>query len=225
MENSGENWSERELAEVPKITFLGQSGFHLVMDSGSLVVDPKDKESGNRDGDILYCTHKHFDHTGGVDTFLERNADAIFVTNEQVAKTFSKWSERTIVVEPGETYSKGPWSFTFVECKHGVFRNISDVGVVVDSGEFLFGHPGDSKTLAGFSDFELDVLAVPISGAVSTSPKSAVTQIGQFKTLPKTVVAMHWLLRKPRGFCEKVAKDLPGVRCLVPSEGELLNLD
>jgi len=188
-------------------------------------VDPKDKESGNRDGDILYCTHKHFDHTGGVDTFLGRNADAVFVANEQVAKTFSKWSERIVVVQPGNNYSNGPWSLKFVECKHGVFRNINDVGVVVETGEFSFGHPGDSKTLLGFGDFELDVLAVPISGAVSTSPKSAVSQISQFKTLPKTVVAMHWLFRNPKGFCAKVGKDLPSIQCIIPNEGEHLNLD
>ncbi|MHA2378895.1 MAG: MBL fold metallo-hydrolase [Candidatus Thorarchaeota archaeon] len=213
------------MGEVPQITFLGQSGFHLVLDLGSLIVDPKDKESGDRDGDILYCTHKHLDHTGGVGTFLERNADAVFVANEQVAKTFSKWSERVVVVQPGDTYSNGPWSFKFIECKHGVFRNINDVGVVVQTGDFSFGHPGDSKTLLRFGDFEIDVLAVPISGAVSTSPKSAVSQISQFKTLPKTVVPMHWLLRNPKGFCAKMSKDLPSVRCLVPNEGEVLILD
>ena len=223
--NFDEDRSDRELTEVPQITFLGQSGFHLVLETGSIVVDPKDKESGDRDGDILYCTHKHFDHTGGVNAFLQRNAEAVFVANEQVAKTFSKWSERTIIVQPGNTYSSGPWSFKFVECKHGLFRKINDVGVVVQIGGFSFGHPGDSTILLGFGDFELDVLAVPISGAVSTSPDCAVSQISQFKTLPKTVVAMHWLFRKPEGFCQKVREELPSVRCIVPKDGELLNLD
>ncbi|MFQ5832898.1 MAG: MBL fold metallo-hydrolase [Candidatus Thorarchaeota archaeon] len=213
------------MAKVPQIRYLGQSGFHILLKSGSFVIDPKDEKSGDREGDILYCTHKHYDHTGGVNTFLERNPKAIFITNDQVARAFSRWSERTITVYPGDTYSNGPWNLEFVECRHGLFRNVIDVGVVVRTDGFSFGHPGDTRTLLGFSDFELSVFGVPIGGAVSTSPKNAISQLSQFNSPPETVVPMHWLYRSPGAFCREMKEQLPNVRCIVPSDDETITLN
>ncbi|MHA2363278.1 MAG: MBL fold metallo-hydrolase [Candidatus Hodarchaeales archaeon] len=96
------------------ITFLGQSGFLLQTSTSSILIDPKDKKSGDVSGNIIYATHYHSDHIGGVDTFLKRNNDAEFICNEQVAKRFKKWKERILVIEPDEVLQKDSWTFTFI---------------------------------------------------------------------------------------------------------------
>ncbi len=73
------------MTDLPIITYLGQSGFLLEYEKSKLIIDPASKKAGNRDGDIMYCTHKHFDHIGGANVFMERNPSAILVCNEQTA--------------------------------------------------------------------------------------------------------------------------------------------
>ena len=73
------------------ITFLGQSGFLLQESNSSLLIDPNKKKVGEVPGDIVIATHHHPDHTGGVETFLKRNLEAVFICNKQVADHFEKW--------------------------------------------------------------------------------------------------------------------------------------
>ncbi|TFG26797.1 MBL fold metallo-hydrolase, partial [Candidatus Thorarchaeota archaeon] len=132
------------MTDVPIITYLGQSGFKLEFNNSTLIIDPSNKNSGDHDGDIIYCTHKHNDHIGGVDTFLERNSSATLVCNEQTAAKFTKWGDRVKIVSEGDTYENGPWSFQFALLKHGLFKGIQNLAVVISTGDFSFAHCGDA---------------------------------------------------------------------------------
>jgi L-ascorbate metabolism protein UlaG (beta-lactamase superfamily) len=206
----------------PEIRFLGQSGFHLQFGTKGLLIDPSDKKSGDIDGDVIYCTHKHFDHTRGVGPFLERNPEAVLVSNGQVIGALDKWRERAVEAKLGEQLSFDDFTLEFVEGQHGFFRGIIVYGVIVRSGDFSFGHLGDSVTLDGFHDKELDLLALPISGIVATSPKSAVEQLDKFSRPLPTIIPMHWLFRKPKSFCNLLQKKLPDGKCVIPEEGALI---
>ncbi len=206
----------------PEIRFLGQSGFHIQLGTKRLLIDPADKESGNIDGDVVYCTHKHFDHTRGVGPFLERNPEAVLVGNGQVVEALHKWRERAVEAKLGEQLSFDDFTLEFVEGQHGFFRGIIVYGVIVRSEGFSFGHIGDSITLDGFHDKELDLLALPISGIVATSPKSAVEQLGKFSHPLPTIIPMHWLFRKPKSFCNLFQKKFPDGKCVVPEKGALI---
>jgi L-ascorbate metabolism protein UlaG (beta-lactamase superfamily) len=143
---------------TPIITYLGQSGFKLEYNNSTLIIDPSNKASGDYDGAIMYCTHKHNDHIGGVDIFLERNLSAILVCNEQTAAKFLKWGDRVKVVDDGETYANGPWSFRFVLLKHGLFRGIQNLAAVITAGAFSFAHCGDAVEFTDFPPEAVDVL-------------------------------------------------------------------
>ena len=69
-----------------QVKFLGMSGFQLTKGGSSILIDPPNRKAGDVDGELIYCTHRHSDHTGGISSFMERNSDAILLTNEQVAK-------------------------------------------------------------------------------------------------------------------------------------------
>ena len=64
-----------------KVRFLGQSGFQLTKGRSTILIDPADRRSGDVDGDLVYCTHGHPDHTGGIPTFMERNPEATLLAN------------------------------------------------------------------------------------------------------------------------------------------------
>lgn len=210
------------ISNWPEIRYLGQSGFYLQFGTRGLLIDPSDKKSGGVDGDVVYCTHKHFDHTRGVGPFLERNSEAVLVGNEQVIDALDKWRERAVEAKLGDQLSYDDFTLEFVEGRHGFFRGITVYGVIVRSEGFSFGHCGDSVILDGFHDKELDLLALPISGIVATSPKSAIEQLGKFSIPLPAIIPMHWLFRRPKSFCNLFHKRFPDGKCVIPEEGGLI---
>ena len=144
--------------DAPIITYLGQSGFLLEYNNSRLILDPSNKKSGDYDGDIMYCTHNHYDHIGGVDVFLERNPAAILVCNEQTSSKFAKWGARVKAVHDGETFEHAPWYFRFTRLKHGIFKGVHNLAVVVSAGEFSFAHCGDAVEFQNFPPEPVDVL-------------------------------------------------------------------
>ena len=207
-----------------KVRFLGQSGFHLTVNGSGLLIDPGDKSSGDVEGELVYCTHEHMDHTGGIATFMERNPEAILVANHQVAEMFKQYSNRTIIVENGGLYSHGPWDLRFIKGEHGVFKGCINLGVIIRTSDYSFGHCGDTVTFKGFYNADLKALAIPIAGVMTASPSRALTEIEKFdKPLP-AIIPMHWVIRNPQTFCRKLTKKMPGTRCIIPKKGEIVPL-
>ncbi|MDF1538346.1 MAG: MBL fold metallo-hydrolase [Candidatus Thorarchaeota archaeon] len=207
-----------------KIQYLGQSGFHLTMNGIGMLIDPSNKKSGDVDGALLYCTHNHSDHIGGVTTYLERNENALFVANVQVLEKFPEFEDRSFAAVAGETYTHDIWNLEFIEGKHGLFRGILNLGVIVRVGEHSFGHCGDTVTFQGFYDKKLDALAVPISGAVTASPKKALEELKKFQVRLPKIIPMHWLFRNPETFREKFMSRSETVSCSVMRAGDTLTL-
>jgi L-ascorbate metabolism protein UlaG (beta-lactamase superfamily) len=206
-----------------KVRYIGQSGFHLTKGNSTILIDPADKKAGDIEGDLVYCTHRHYDHTGGIPSFMERNPEAILLTNEQVSKQFRQYADRTVLAQDGESYHHGLWEFQFIESKHGLINDLN-LGVIVRNGDDSFGHCGDTISFEGFSSSQLETLAVPISGIVTASPSGAISELRKFEQPLPTIVVMHWVIRNPNSFCERLSKEFPDVRCIVPEKGEILPL-
>jgi L-ascorbate metabolism protein UlaG (beta-lactamase superfamily) len=203
--------------------FLGMSGFQLTKGGSSILIDPPNRKAGDIYGELVYCTHRHSDHTGGISSFMERNSDAILLTNEQVSKKFKRFSDRWVVAYDGGSYQHGEWEFHFIECKHGLFNDLN-LGVIVRNEDDSFGHCGDAVTFQGFSSIQVDTLAIPITGIFTASPVGAISELKKFSKPLPTIVVMHWVFRNPDGFCRKLAVEIPGTRCIVPEKGKLLPL-
>jgi L-ascorbate metabolism protein UlaG (beta-lactamase superfamily) len=204
------------------IRFLGNSGFHISKGGSSILIDPPEKKSGDIDGGLVYCSHRHFDHTGGIAAFMERNPEAVLVTNKQVSKLFKQYEDRIITIYDGDTYQHNGFNFQFIKSKHG-FLNPLNIGVIIREDGFSFGHPGDTASFQGFYQYDLDWFAVPIIGLFTSSPSRALAELKKFNVLPGSVVVMHWWYRDPVSFCKKLSRELPEVRCIVPENGKLEN--
>jgi len=211
------------LTAAPTIRYLGHAGFQLQKDTHSLVIDPRNKNVGNTQCDIVYCTHKHFDHVGGVNAVLEHNPDAILIGNRQVTAKFSKWGDRVVTVSAGEVFNRGPWKLEFINCQHGFFKGVIDLGLLAHTSGLTFGHCGDTVTFDGFVGAQMDVFAIPICGVFAASPKRAIAEMEKFNEQMPYVVLMHWLWRSPKGFARRFASRFPDSRCTVPSDGEMIS--
>jgi L-ascorbate metabolism protein UlaG (beta-lactamase superfamily) len=208
----------------PSITFLGHSGFLLHYHDSTLLIDPQNKTAGNRKGDIIYCTHKHFDHVGGVNAFLEHNPHAILIGNTQVAQKFAKWNERVTTVNPGETLVQQPWTFEFIQEPHGFLKGTLNLGIIIRINDFAFGHLGDAVRFSGFAQAKPDVLTVPIFGGFTASPKRAIDELKKFNDPLPIIIPMHWLFRSPSRFCNRLKKEIPHATCIVPTKTSALPL-
>ncbi len=182
-----------------------------------------DKQSGDVDGDLVYCSHNHPDHVGGIAAFMNRNPEAVLVANRQVADTFKQFSGRTVIARDGELLSHGEWELQVVAAKHG-FLNAVNLGVIVRNGPDSVGHCGDAVTFEGFTSYQIDTLAVPITGLFTASPGRAISELKKFDPPLPTVVVMHWVFRDPRGFRERLLMEIHDARCIVPVKGDLLPL-
>jgi L-ascorbate metabolism protein UlaG (beta-lactamase superfamily) len=208
----------------PSITFLGQSGFLLEYQGSILLIDPQNKAAGARPGNIVYGTHQHFDHIGGVNHFLEQNPDALLIGNPQVAAKFAHWGDRVTTVNAGDTLVHKPWTFQFIQEPHGFFKNKINLGIIVRTKNFAFGHVGDAVRFQGFATAHLDVIAVPIVGGFTASPKRAVNELAKFDEPLPIIVPMHWMYRSPKRFCKRLKKQLPQARCIKPEKNAVLQL-
>jgi L-ascorbate metabolism protein UlaG (beta-lactamase superfamily) len=202
-----------------QIRFLGNSGFQLTQENSNILIDPPNPKSGNIDGELVYCTHHHPDHTRGIKPFMDRNPEAFLIANTQVSNIFKQYSERTITINAGVTYQNKQWEFQFIDSKHG-FLNPINIGVIIRSGGWSFGHPGDAASFEGFFSSELSLFAVPIVGIFTASPNRALSELKKFTSPPTNVIVMHWFFRNPRIFCKRLSFELPETYCIIPEKGK-----
>ena len=205
-----------------QITYLEQSCFMLQTESSNLLIDPGKKKYGDITGDIVVATHKHYDHTNGINIFLEQNPEAVLICNEQVAKKFKLWQDRIVLAISGEEIVQEPWKIRFINGRHGLFSKIQNTGVLVQTQSTSFWHAGDSIEFQGFVQDPPEVLAIPIGGIFTASPKKALKELQSFSEPLPTIIPMHWLWRNPHKFCKKLQSRFPGSQCIVPEDGELV---
>ncbi len=209
--------------EKLEIEFHGQSCFTLESNGSIMLIDPGKKNLGQIFGDIVYVTHRHPDHIGGVETFLNKNINAVLICNNQVAGHFKNFKDRIILTRPGEELTHDHWKFKFVKAKHGIFKNEENTGIIIESSTCNFGHAGDAVEFNNFSRESMDLFAIPISGFLTASPKKALRELSSFKEPLPIIIPMHWLIRSPSRFCQEFKRKFPEGRCLVPKNGEKID--
>lgn len=207
-------------SKILQIKFLKQSSFMLEYNNSRLIIDPGSKKLKNLETDYIYATHNHTDHISAIEGIMNKNKSAKLICNQDVAKKYVKkkdFVDRIILAKPDEELKDGPWHFQFIFGKHGVLSSTLNLMVIiaVDSGE-SFGHAGDSVSIEAFKDKKLNYLAVPIGGLFTASPKKILKDLTEFEKPLPIIFPMHWILRSPEKFCNKLKKQLPDAICYVP---------
>ncbi len=208
----------------PIISYFGGSCFLLESESFKILIDPGTKGIGRMKGDIVYATHRHFDHTRGIKEFLVYNDESsILISNEQVTENYKSFGERVKTIESGEQLIFGDLKLEFVQARHGIFKSELNLAIVISTPDFKFAHLGDAVSFEGLIGMKLDVLAVPIGGFFTASPKRSMDELAKFDIPPKTIIPMHWLFRSPKRFCKKITELFPQMKCIVPKKGKTIS--
>ncbi len=210
--------------EKPEIIFHGQSCFQLKDAMNSLVIDPGNKKAGSLNANICLITHEHFDHMGEINTFTNTNPTATIICNETVAKKLKIKKEGIVsVLKPGSKVVINEWVITAYKFQHGLFKGVDNTGFLINTSNLTFGHVGDAVELKEFYNQEIDVLALPIAGIFTASPKKIIQELEYFQNLPKTIILMHWIFRNPKKFAQKLMERFPETKCIAPIEGSPIN--
>ena len=194
--------------------------------------------------DVVLVTHDHADHADmrAMDQ-MDKRALAIVATDELAARVRNLGYREVIVLAPWESRKVGDVTITAVPGLHDIY----EIGFVVQGSGISMYFAGDSRLhpdLPAIAErFAPDVSILSCDGTrlgggalhVMT-PEDAVTAARTLKSklvLPSHAeavfsdpVAEHFLASTvPRArfvFGERMARELPGVRCVVPRPGELV---
>jgi L-ascorbate metabolism protein UlaG (beta-lactamase superfamily) len=149
------------------ITKFGHCCLLLESKGKRILVDPgrfSTEQNELRDIDIILITHEHADHchSESITALLERNPEAVAVTNSSVATLLATLSIDAHVLEGRETATVVDVSLEAYDGKHvEIFEDfglVQNTGYLVD-GEFFF--PGDAYTVP---NKPVKILALPVAG-------------------------------------------------------------
>jgi L-ascorbate metabolism protein UlaG (beta-lactamase superfamily) len=189
---------------MPKLTFLGHSGWHVESSGTQIVIDPflegnplaKHKASDIK-ADYILLSHAHGDHIGDTEAIAKAN-DSTVIANFEIANFYGAKNIKNHALHIG-----GACEFPFGKVKltqafHGSsFPDGSyggmPAGILLTTGGKTIYHTGDT---ALFSDMQLigragvDVMLVCIGDNFTMCIDDAVEAIGFVK--PKLAIPMHY---------------------------------
>ena len=196
--------------------------------------------------DVVLVTHDHADHADmrAMDQ-MDKRALVIVATNGLAASVRNLGFREVTVLLPWESRKEGAVTITAVPGLHDIY----EIGYVVQGAGISMYFAGDSRLhpdLPAIAErFAPDVSILSCDGTRLTggslhvmTPDDAVTAARTLKSklvLPSHAEAVfsdplagHLLASTvPRArfvFGERMARDLPGVRCVVPKPGELVRV-
>lgn len=226
-----------------KISWLGQAGFRLVTDNGTVImIDPylsdtlryKKGESYRREVpvkdellgshvDVVILTHIHDDHTdfGTLDRLLAANGPvAVLAPVNVLAALRARYAraENYMLFDPGIEITLNGIRFSSTYAAHS---DEHPIGVVIEGDGKVICHTGDTmfhKRLPAEYPQGADLLMLPINGSgynMNAVDAARLTAI----LAPKAVLPMHWDMFKAYGcdvneFIEEFRGS--GQRILVP---------
>ena len=226
-----------------KISWLGQAGFRLVTDNGTVImIDPylsdtlryKKGESYRREVpmrdelleshvDIVILTHIHDDHTdfGTLDRLLAANGPvAVLAPVNVLAALRARYAraENYMLFDPGIEITLSGIRFSSTYAAHS---DEHPIGVVIEGDGKVICHTGDTmfhKRLPSEYPQGADLLMLPINGSgynMNAVDAARLTAI----LAPKAVLPMHWDMFRAYGcdvneFIEEFRDG--GQRILVP---------
>lgn len=224
-----------------KLTFLGQSGFHIETNGHALLIDPfltgnelaVNKPESFSPSHIL-LSHAHGDHVGDTEDIAKRSG-AMVVSSFEIANYFEARGLKAHGMNPGGSFEFAFGTVTFTPAWHsssfddGTYGGMP-MGIVLEvEGKRLY-HSGDT---ALFSDMSLigrkglDLALLPIGDNFTMGSEDAVEAV-KFLGNPKLVVPMHYdtfevIGQDPHAFKLEVERQTES-RCQVVAPGESFEL-
>ncbi len=223
-----------------KITFLGQSGFHIETNGHSILIDPF--LSGNElavnspdefSPSHIVLTHAHPDHYGDTENIAKRSG-ATVVSSFEVVNYLGEKDIQGHPMNVGGSFDFPFGKVTYTPAWHsnslpdGTYAGMPSGLLLETQGKRIY-HAGDT---ALFSDMKLiarggvDLAILPIGDNFTMGPEDALEAVKMIQ--PQRVIPVHYntfevIQQDPEAFKSSVESQTDS-RCTVLSPGESTDL-
>ncbi len=198
-----------------EIERLVHSAFRVRGNGVTVYIDPFQIPGSPRDGDVVICTHDHFDHCSPQDVVKVASPDAVIVASENCRDKVSPLGFKAYFLSPGEKVSVKGVEVEAVPAynvgKRFHPRGYGGIGVLLRIGGVTIYHAGDTDYIPEMEQLRgrVDVALLPVSGVYVMSPEEAARAAEVIQ--PRVAVPMHYgAIVGDRGHAERFAKLLEG---------------
>ena len=175
---------------------ISHDAFKISTPSVTIYIDPYNIPGSPRDGDIVICTHDHFDHCSIEDVEKVAKEDAVIVASINCEKKVKKLKREARLLKPGDsTDVKGVKivaipAYNINKPYHP--REYQGIGVVIELDGTRIYHAGDTDYIPEMKQLrgKIDIALLPVSGTYVMDADEAVKAALEIQ--PKIAVPMHW---------------------------------
>ncbi len=168
------------------------------LSNGGIVVyiDPYNIPEATKDGDVVICTHDHFDHCSPTDIKKVAKPDATIVAPGNCRGKIKDLGLEFIQLDPGEEKEVKGVSIRAIPAynigKRFHPKAYGGIGVIVKIAGVSVYHAGDTDFIPEMKELEgkVDVALLPVSGVYVMDVDEAVKAAEAIK--PKVVIPMHY---------------------------------
>ena len=178
-----------------ELEHLGHAGFRI---KGDVIVyiDPYQIKDKPMDGDIVICTHDHFDHCSINDVKKVAKQDATIIAARNCSQHVKKLKMENILLNPGDEVTvkgvrvKAYPAYNVNKPFHP--KSYGGIGVLVEVNGVRIYHAGDTDFIDEMKDLEgkVNIALLPVSGTYVMTAEEAAEAAKVIK--PKVAIPMHY---------------------------------
>ncbi len=198
-----------------EIERISHSAFRIRGGGVTVYIDPFHVAGMPRDGDVVICTHDHFDHCSPDDVKKVAAPSAIIVASRNCAGKVGRLGFEYKLLSPGESVEVKGVRIEAVPAynvgKRFHPRGYGGIGVLVEIGGITVYHAGDTDYIPEMESLRgrVDVALLPVSGVYVMDPLEAAKAAQAIA--PRVAVPMHYGdIVGNRGDAERFARLLEG---------------
>ena len=175
---------------------IRHAGFRLSSGGVTVYIDPFNVPRSTNDGDVVICTHDHYDHCSPEDVRKVARKDAVIVASVNCESKVKKLGFEYKILKPGEAVFIRGIEVKAVPAynvgKRFHTRDYQGIGVVVKLAGVSAYHAGDTDFIPEMEKLKgvVDVALLPVSGVYVMDASEAAR--AALAITPKVAIPMHY---------------------------------
>ncbi len=178
-----------------KVERLVHAAFRIEGAGLVIYIDPFQLRAAPRDGDIIICTHDHYDHCSPDDIRKVAKSDAVVVAPSNCAGKIRGLGLQYKELNPGDEAEvkgvriKAVPAYNVNKRFHP--KDYGGIGVILEVAGVRIYHAGDTDYIPEMKGLgSVDVALLPVSGTYVMTPEEAAKAAEDIK--PKVAIPMHY---------------------------------
>lgn len=178
------------------IEHITHAAFKISYGNINVYIDPFEIKKELKDGDVIICTHDHYDHCSPEDIQRVAKKDAAIIASSNCKTKIEKLSYKYYLLEPGGRVEIKGVTVEAVPAynigKRFHPKEYKGIGVVVSIGGVKIYHAGDTDRIPEMKELKgkVDLALLPVSGTYVMTADEAVEAALDIQ--PKIAVPMHY---------------------------------